>query len=145
MVINQFIGKYAFLNNFYPSSIWIEGKQYKTVEHAYNSFKVLDEELAERIRLATTPLVAKKLSKGVLMQPRWLEDRIKIMEKLIRLKFESPFLADELQKTYPSQLIWENRVGERFWGVHKNVGENHLGIILMKIRNEIMNYEESKK
>jgi len=60
---------YAFLSNFHPSTIWVEGKSYPTVEHAYQAHKTLNEESRELIRKAKDPAIAKKLGRGVEMTP----------------------------------------------------------------------------
>ena len=55
----------------------------------------------------------------------------------IRKKFESPFLADLLIKTEDSELIFGNTWNDRVWGICRGTGENLLGKILMKVRQEL--------
>lgn len=136
-IIDRFVGEYSFLNNFYVSSIWIDGKQYKTCEHAYQAHKTLNETSREMIRKAADPSIAKKLGRGVEMRPDWEDVRIDLMKSFIRKKFESPFLSDLLLKTGEAELVHDNKWNDKFWGVCRGVGENWLGKILMEVREEI--------
>lgn len=128
---------YAFLSNFHPSTITVDGKAYPTVEHAYQSYKTLNEESREMIRKAKDPSIAKKLGRGVEMRPDWEAVKEELMCDFIRKKFESPFLADLLIKTEDSELIFGNTWNDRVWGICRGTGENLLGKILMKVRQEL--------
>jgi predicted NAD-dependent protein-ADP-ribosyltransferase YbiA (DUF1768 family) len=58
------------------------------------------------------------------------------MEEILRMKFADERLRDKLTSTAPVELVEGNWWGDTFWGVCKGVGENHLGRLLMKIRDE---------
>lgn len=58
------------------------------------------------------------------------------MTDLVRQKFTGP-LRRFLVETYPSDLVEGNTWGDTFWGVCRGVGENHLGWILMLVRDEM--------
>ena len=48
--IDKFSGKYSFLSNFYvcfPKFILYNGRRFRTVEHAFQAAKCLNEELAK--------------------------------------------------------------------------------------------------
>ena len=130
---------YAFLSNFHPSTIWVEGKAYPTVEHAYQAFKTLNEESREIIRNAKDPAIAKKLGRGVEMRPDWDQVKEGLMRDFVRKKFESPFLAHKLLETGDSELIHANTWNDKVWGTVKGVGQNLLGKILMEVRQELKN------
>jgi ribA/ribD-fused uncharacterized protein len=130
---------YAFLSNFHPSTIWIGGKSYPSVEHAYQAHKTLNEDSREMIRNAKDPSIAKKLGRGVKMRPDWEVVREGLMRDFIRKKFESPFLADQLLKTGDSELVFGNTWNDRVWGVCRGTGSNLLGKILMEVRQELKN------
>jgi len=130
---------YAFLSNFHPSTIWVEGKSYPTVEHAYQAHKTLNEESRELIRKAKDPAIAKKLGRGVEMRSDWDSVKEGLMRDFIRKKFESPFLADLLLKTGDAELVHNNSWNDRVWGVCRGAGANLLGKILMEVRQELKN------
>jgi predicted NAD-dependent protein-ADP-ribosyltransferase YbiA (DUF1768 family) len=61
------------------------------------------------------------------------------MEDLVRQKFSNPALATRLLKTGEAVLEEGNTWGDRFWGVDARTGEgeNHLGLILMRVRKDL--------
>jgi predicted NAD-dependent protein-ADP-ribosyltransferase YbiA (DUF1768 family) len=59
------------------------------------------------------------------------------MKQLLKLKFNNPDLQQKLIATYPEELIEGNYWHDTYWGVCEGVGENHLGKLLMEIRNEL--------
>lgn len=140
-VINKFRGPYAFLSNFSPSFIIVEGLAYPTVEHAYQASKTTELSEKLEIRNAETPGQAKKLGKSVTLRPNWEEIKVSVMENLLRLKFQDRTLRNKLLSTGTATLVEGNGWGDTFWGVDikKNAGENHLGKLLMRIRAEISN------
>ena len=137
-MINSFRGKYYFLSNFYPSEILINGKKYPTVEHAFQAMKATNSKDMLWIASASTPKEAKKRGRSVAYRKDWEEVKLAIMEKLVYLKFiGNQNLLDLLVETGDEELIEGNWWGDTFWGVCNEVGENHLGKILMKIRDHL--------
>ena len=72
----------------------------------------------------------------------WHEIKDGVMLDLIRQKFSDkhPELRDRLIATYPRRLSEGNKWGDRYWGVdlRTGIGEDRLGKILMRVRDEIM-------
>lgn len=126
-----------FLSNFYRSSVVFEGKIYSTVEHAYQASKTTDPASREIIRKASSPADAKKLGQGLSIRSDWSDVRLEIMRRLIREKFENPFLRPLLLATEDAELILNNKWNDKFWGVCRGDGENWLGRILMEERSRI--------
>lgn len=144
--IDRFVGEYAFLSNFHPSTVTYEGKRYPTVEHAFQAAKTFDENSKEAVRKATTPGDAKKLGRLVSLREGWDEIKVDIMRDLIRRKFQNPFLRPLLLATGDAELIEGNYWNDRFFGVcmRTGVGENHLGRILMEVRDEIRHEKDEE-
>ena len=138
-MIEKFDGKYRFLSNFFGETFTFEGRVWKSVEHAYQAYKFFpNEEMMDRIANAPTASMAKKLGKQKGIRSDWDECKIDIMTKLVRRKFESSYyLRSLLIKTNDEELVEGNWWGDTFWGKCYGNGENHLGKILMKIRDEI--------
>lgn len=128
---------HEFLSNFYPSTIYVDGKVYKTVEHAYQAHKTLSEDSRELIRRSPSPAEAKKLGRGVSMRPDWEEVKVELMRDFIRKKFDNPFLSPLLLNTGDAELVYGNSWNDKFWGVCRGAGLNWLGKILMEVREEI--------
>ena len=61
--INNFHDDFAFLSNFYPGPISYKGKDWPTVEHAFQAQKSLDAGEQELIRAARTPGKAKRMGR----------------------------------------------------------------------------------
>lgn len=134
-LINRFSGPYAFLSNFHPSEVWLDGLSYASVEHAFQAAKTLGSR--EGFRQPISPALAKRLGRQVALRPRWDEMRLDIMLSLIRQKFSTEPLRSQLLATGDAPLeegnIWE----DEFWGTCNGHGQNHLGQILMSVREEI--------
>lgn len=53
--IRHFRGRYAFLSNFAPSPLEIDGITYPTAEHAFQAHQTSDPEERSRIAAIATP------------------------------------------------------------------------------------------
>jgi len=135
--INSFQGSYSFLSNFYPSPVVVDGITYPTVEHGYQASKTFDKTQRSDILAADTPGKAKRLGKLVNLRPDWNDVKLSVMENLLRQKFhKDTLLYKMLRHTRGKTLIEGNYWGDTFWGVSRGRGENHLGKLLMSIRDE---------
>lgn len=134
MKIDKFTGEYRFLSNFWPSPIYFEGEVYVSVEHAYQAAKTLDPVEREIIQGLIKPGSAKRAGRKSTIRPDWEEIKIDIMRGLLMTKFSWPGEQALLIKTGNAELIEGNWWGDRFWGVCEGVGENHLGKLLMEVR-----------
>lgn len=145
-MIDRFTGKYACLSNFYPCEIWYEGRQYPSLEHAYQAAKTTVEHEIEAIRTAPTPGKAKRLGQKCTIRPNWEQLKLAVMYKLVKYKFSHPVLTTLLLSTGDQKLAEGNDWGDTFWGQIeedgwngqlKTVGSNWLGYILMLVRAEL--------
>ncbi len=139
-----FRGKYSFLSNFYPVKIEYEGIVYPSVEHAYQAAKVLDVNLRLLISRLNSPSRARQMGRSFQVRHNWDNIKLSIMENLLRIKFSLPYLRNRLIATKGIELIEENWWNDTFWGVSNGVGENNLGRILMKLRDEFINAKKKK-
>ena len=134
----RFREQYAFLSNFYPARVICSmGIAYSTVEHAYQASKVVDIATRQHFAKLKTPVQAKQEGKRLIVRPDFMDNRIQIMEQLLRQKFYAGSkLAISLQRI-EENIVEENYWGDTFWGTFNNKGANNLGKILMKIRDEL--------
>ncbi|WPJ54750.1 hypothetical protein RCIP0080_00060 [Klebsiella phage RCIP0080] len=137
-IINSFKGQYSFLSNFYPVQVEIEGIVYPSVEHAYVAMKTMDIELRKQISLMETAGKVKRIGRTLNIRSDWDHVKLPVMFGLLRLKFQKPELKLLLISTGDSHLEEGNWWGDTFWGVCKGVGENNLGKLLMRVRQEII-------
>lgn len=145
--ITRFMGYWRPLSNFYPVDLWVNGVLYPTVEHAFQAAK-LDPCNSQRSALIAQivkapPGTAKAWGRRVPLRPDWEEVKLDTMLSLLKQKFstEHPELRTRLLETGQAQLFEGNTWGDDFWGVVMGPegwrGENHLGRLLMQVREEI--------
>ena len=137
--IRAFQGEYRFLSNCYPAPmVDVDGKVYPTAEHAYQGVKTRSASEREAIRLLDTPGKAKRAGRKVTLRPDWERIKVFAMYRIVRQKFtQNADLQRRLLETGDAELIEGNRWGDTFWGVCDGKGHNHLGQILMIVRDEI--------
>ena len=134
-MIDLFTGKYRFLSNFFPRRVRYKGLSYRTAEHAYQCAKTEDVLDRQEIRRAETPGQAKRLGKKIVLREYWDDVKIEVMREIVTSKFtEDDDLREDLLATGDQELVEGNTWGDTFWGVYKGEGENHLGHILMEVR-----------
>ena len=133
-IIDCFHGEYAFLSNYYDSPIFYDGILYPTVEHAFQAAKTTV--FIQRIIIANkkTPGQAKCAGRKVTLRDNWDDIKLYIMKELIILKFTNPKLKSALLNTKDAELIERNTWNDTYWGICNGIGENHLGKILMEVR-----------
>lgn len=131
--------KYAFLSNFFEAEVTYGGLTYGSNEAAFQAQKCMTDE--EKLPFTTArPSRSKGMGRRVKLRGDWEEVKVGIMEEIVRAKFnQHPELAGRLLATGDKQLIEGNTWGDTCWGVDTRTGqgENHLGKILMKIREEL--------
>jgi len=136
----SFAGEHAFLSNFHPSIVHLDGVAYPTVEHAFQAAKCLDPRERGRIRDCSSPARAKSLGRRVSLRRDWEPMKLVVMESLVREKFSAhPDLKRALLATGARHLVEGNTWGDTFWGVvfSRRRGRNHLGRILMRVRRKL--------
>lgn len=136
--IEGFRNDFRFLSNFWPSPLVVDGIVFATVEHAYQAAKVTDRAERERIAARASPGWAKREGRKLPLRKDWDSLRVQVMEELILLKFQTHAdLREKLLAMGNCYLEETNNWGDRFWGVSKGAGENHLGRILMRVREQL--------
>ena len=139
-MINSFRGRYAFLSNFTVAPVVLDNAEYPSVEHAFQAAKTLNEKEREKIRKAPSAGTAKKLGRSVTLRKDWNILRIEVMKDLLRQKFvKYDDFRSALMATGSEELQEGNYWNDRFWGTVDGQGENHLGKLLMRIREELRN------
>jgi ribA/ribD-fused uncharacterized protein len=135
--IDAFRWEHAFLSNFSPARIELDGQLYPSVEHAYQAAKTWRP--SERLQFTRGSAGdAKKKGRTVHVRDDWDEVKIGVMRSLLAQKFEfGTALGVKLLETGRAVLIEGNSWGDTFWGVSLGVGHNHLGRLLMEQRDRL--------
>lgn len=141
--IESFENEYRFLSNFAGSIMLCSRDVHvvNTLEHAYQAAKTDDPEEAKAICLAETPGIAKRMGQRVKLREDWDQIKDQIMYELVKKKFSitnhvSP-LPMKLLATADLHLEEGNTWGDTYWGICNGKGQNKLGKILMRVRNEL--------
>lgn len=134
---------YGCFSNFSPHSICINGQNWLTVEHYYQSQKFVtsdDEKLVAMIQAVSTPQEAANLGRDPKHRVRadWEAVKISVMCEAVKTKFTThPDIQLVLLDT-ADRLIVENSPTDYYWGCGGDrTGQNYLGQILMSVRREI--------
>ncbi|KAK3918486.1 Retrovirus-related Pol polyprotein from transposon 412 [Frankliniella fusca] len=142
--ITSFTGNFRFLSNFYPCSVFYDGRSWPSVEHAFQAAKTDSLEEKDWIHGAPTPAEAKRIGKLVTIKENWDDVKVQVMLKCLTSKFaEGTKERDLLAKTKNAELVENNYYHDDFWGnclcqLHKwRMGENVLGQTLMLVRSFI--------
>jgi ribA/ribD-fused uncharacterized protein len=140
----------AYLSNFYIVDVEYLDVVYPSSEHAYMSAKsdeivVIDEQeiLWKEFckRRDVRPSKVKGQSRYLTLPENWNEIKIDVMYNVLVNKFKNESLRKRLLSTGNQNIQEGNWHSDVFWGVDlkstPNVGENHLGRLLMRVRDEI--------
>lgn len=154
----KFTGKYEFLSNFSGSPVLAlyrgsgeemtgpvtppeHALRVPSVEHAFQAMKCKLVEEFWWVATAARPADAKERGRRTTLRTDWVDVRLQVMLWLLRQKFQDAELARKLLATGDVQLIEGNWWGDRFWGVSQGAGKNHLGRLLMQVREELRGAE----
>ena len=141
--ITSFKDAHRFLSNFYQSPVTFGGLTYPNAEAAFQAQKCMTEE--EKLSFTEMrPAKSKKAGRQVQLRPDWEEVKVGIMEGIVRAKFtQNEDLKWRLIGTGDAYLEEGNTWHDTCWGVDAKTGEglNHLGRILMKVRDELREKE----
>lgn len=136
-MIKEFSGKHRWLSNFWLSPVVMDGAVYPAVENAYQAAKFSDEVMRAPF-IFYSPGKAKKTGSDAPLTEGWEFKKIEVMHKLLDQKFrEGSFLADKLIETGSQEIIEGNTWHDAFWGVCDGAGDNHLGVLIMRIRDRL--------
>lgn len=132
-MIDSFQGEHKFLSNFFiePDHTHVEGE--------YQATKTNDP--SERAKFLTmTPSAAKRYGQRVKLRTDldWENFKLVLMAEFVAQKFhDHRDLKERLLATEDHELVEGNYWGDCYWGVCRGKGENHLGKILMIVRESL--------
>ena len=140
-MIGPFSGEYRFLSNF-----WQEKERGGlSNEHFFQAEKSLDPAERAFVMRASGPIEAKKRGRQITLREDWDLVKDQVMLSNLRNKFYlDRNLWELLLLTGDEELVEVNHWGDRYWGVD-GTGENHLGILLMQVRDELRSTVEAQR
>jgi len=144
----MFSGPLHFCSNFANVPHGIHG--YSTVEHFFVAMKTTDQSIRDQIKYEMSPGRVKRIGRKLDLRPDWDDIKLDVMEHALRLKFKpGTDLARWLMDTAPEELVENNGWHDNYWGdcfcnrCIDKPGCNHLGLLLMKIRDELLRGADS--
>lgn len=142
-MINHFRKEYSWLSNFESVTIEYGDLVFPSVEHFYVAMKTEDELMRYNISLmcGSEAGKVKKIGRTLDIREDWEEIKLDVMEYGLRQKFSQEPFKTKLIETGNQNIQEGNYWNDTFWGVDlkqdPNIGENHLGRLIMKIREEL--------
>ena len=140
----QFRDEFWFLSNLYNAPVTYQNITYPNAEAAFQAQKqvLVDANLRLDHFQNMNGVDAKRQGKRIKMSPEqiWQWDRMKdkVMYEVVKAKFsQNQYLKGRLLQTNDMPLVEENGWHDRYWGVCNGIGENQLGKILMRVRDEL--------
>lgn len=141
--IKGFYEPFRWLSNFYPLTDYIlyQGIEYSSTEHFYQAMKSLDHEVrlhVSTLKVGKTKKYCSPENEDFIQRPDWLKLKIQVMEFALRQKFSQDFFKTLLLATGDMYIEETNTWNDIFFGcTPEGLGENHLGKIIMKLREEL--------
>lgn len=142
--------QHRYLSNFYLVDVEYLGIIYPSSEHAYMSAKSNEEVVIDGKtynwkyfcqKRDTRPGRIKGESKFLTLPDNWDTIKVQVMYDCLVSKFSNPQLRGWLLATGHQNIQEGNWHHDTFWGVdlrvNPNIGENNLGRLLMRVRDEI--------
>ena len=142
----RFYGRYLpyyQFSNFYSAPIMVDGLTYPTTEHYYQSQKTLDPDQQEKIRLASTPALCKKLGSEAPLRSDWEKVKEEVMYKALYYKFTQHEELKQLLLSTGQRPIAEYTKNDKYWAKYEGSGMNRLGILLMYLRENLLQSEST--
>ena len=137
-VIDKFADDFAFLSNFFETKVKYGDVTFNNSEAAFQAQKCSNRQQIKNF-VGITASAAKKLGRKVELREGWDNIKEQVMYEIVKTKFEqNTKLGYALLKTADVVLIEGNTWGDRFWGQVDGDGENKLGKILMRVRDELV-------
>lgn len=134
---------YGCFSNFSPHGIELQGTNWPTVEHYYQAQKFVgtaNASLIPVIHAAQTPEDAAALGRDRTRQvrPDWEQVKTQVMREAVLKKFLTHTDIAAILISTGDELIVENSPTDYYWGCGTDkTGHNHLGKVLMSVRQEI--------
>ena len=143
-MIDSFSNQYEFMSNFYNAPIIYDGLTYRNSEAAFQAQKLANKNEREKY-CAYSPSKAKLEGRNCTLREDWEHIKYQVMYDIVKAKFvQNSNLKKLLLATENEELIEGNWWHDNYWGDCKcdkcisKVGKNKLGMILMQVRNELL-------
>jgi len=132
--------EYGEFSNFAPYPIKLRGKTWPTSEHFFQAQKFQATKDQEEIRTTKSPMIAARMGRDRKRKLRkdWERVKVGVMREAIEAKFRQHDELRTLLLTTGDAKLVEHTDRDSYWGDGGDgSGENHLGRILMAVREAL--------
>ena len=136
--IRSFREEYEFLSNPYKCRVLFNGIWYPSSEHAYQASKTVITSIRKNMAKIRGWRDVKRRGNKVQLRRHWEEKKDHFMYRIVKAKFkQNKDLLIKLIATGEAHLEEGNDWGDTYWGTVNGQGQNCLGTILMRVREEL--------
>ena len=137
--IKGFFGPYRWLSNFADCKIVLNDLEFPSTENAYQAAKFLaaGDFAVPHLLTKCSAKEAKAMGAKAPLVSDWNEFKIVIMTEVIDQKFNQSPYKELLLSTGNCYIEETNTWNDTFWGVCNGRGENNLGKLIMKKRENL--------
>ena len=147
-VIGFYPREFYCLDNFSSFKVKYNGYVYSTAEEAYQAAKFYKcaPKIVDAIRNSFSAHEAQKIARENknFQRADWEKIKLRTMEEILRAKVQqNPYVLKKLLET-KKYIIVEDSPKDNYWGwgLYRN-GENMLGKLWMKLRDEIISAQRN--
>lgn len=137
-------GNYGCFCNFSHHAIKLKDKQWPTTEHYYQAQKFSGTRHESAVRKAKGPKSAANMGRdrSKPLRQDWESVKEGVMYDALKAKFtQHKECRDVLLSTGKSKIVEDSPI-DYYWGCGANgKGKNRLGVLLMRLREELRNGE----
>ena len=141
--IHGFFEDFRFLSNYHLADVYYDGIVYPSNEHSYQAAKSLDNDIRKAF-LCLSCGEARKCGQKIRIREDWEDIKIDVMHQINLEKFSKHKDLKQMLKLTEGYFLEEsNWWHDNFWGncicskCESIDGQNNLGKILMKIRDNL--------
>jgi N-glycosidase YbiA len=153
MDIESFVNFYSVgdefgeFSNFAEYPISLDGERWPTSEHYFQAQKFEDNKYRQKIRKASSPMLAAHLGRDRKQKLRrdWESVKVGVMRSVVLAKFtQHADLRALLLSTGEAKLV-EHTENDDYWGDGGDgSGKNMLGRILMQVRESLLSTQDTE-
>ena len=144
--IEFFKDEWGKFSNFYPVVIYYEQLNFPSVEHAYVAAKSLDFNFRKKVSELPSDKanIAKSMGRKIKLRSDWDIVKLALMQRFLMQKFTCGEFKSLLLSTNDMIIEEGNYWHDNYWGIchcpkcQDKVGLNHLGKLIMKVREIII-------
>jgi ribA/ribD-fused uncharacterized protein len=138
--------EYGCFSNFSRHPVALKGRTWPTSEHYYQAQKYAGTPREEEVRQAKSAMIAAHMgrSRKHPLRPDWEQVKLTVMREAVLAKFtQHADIRAVLLGTGDAEIV-EHSPKDSFWGDGGDgSGQNHLGKVLMSVREELRAREQA--